>query len=127
MGAPSGLAALLQLKCPRCRKGDLFLYSAYNIKQFDKMPEHCPVCKLAYEPEVGFYWGAMYISYGFSVMLVVIAGVSLYYLAGDPPTWVYMVAVTLSVLLLTPVMFRYARALMLYWFGGTRFDSRYAD
>lgn len=127
MAAPSALSAFLQLKCPRCRRGDLFLYSAGNIRHFDEMPVQCPVCKLHFEPEVGFYWGAMYISYGFSVMLVVLVGVGLFYLANNPPIWVYMTAITVLILVLTTVLFRYSRALMLYMFGGTGFDPKYSD
>ncbi|AYA38996.1 DUF983 domain-containing protein [Hymenobacter oligotrophus] len=82
------------------------------------MPEACPVCKQAYEPEPGFYWGAMYFSYGFTVAIFVISGVLLYYLANDPPLWVYISVVGGVALLSTPVVFRYSRALMLYLFGG---------
>lgn len=89
------------------------------------MPEHCPVCKLRYEIEVGFYWGAMYISYGFSVGIIVLVGVLLYYLANDPPTWVYLTVVTGVILLSTPILFRYARVLMLYLFGSVQYDARY--
>ncbi|KAA9338742.1 DUF983 domain-containing protein [Hymenobacter busanensis] len=90
------------------------------------MPTACPVCGLHYEPEVGFYWGAMYISYGLSVGVVVLTGILVYFLAHDPAVWVYIAAVAGVVVLLTPVLFRYARALMLYWFGGTCYDPKYA-
>lgn len=91
------------------------------------MYAQCPVCQFHYEPEVGFYWGAMYYSYAFSVIIVVIAGISLYYLANDLLAWVYMVTVTATVIMLTPVLFRYARAMMLFLFGGTGFDRRYTS
>ncbi|MBG8555391.1 DUF983 domain-containing protein [Hymenobacter sp. BT594] len=87
------------------------------------MYEACPVCTQHYEPEVGFYWGAMYISYGLSVGIVVLVGLTLYYLAGDPPVWVYITSVAFAVILLTPLLFRYARALMLYWFGSIDYDQ----
>ena len=90
------------------------------------MPEACSVCGQAYEPEVGFYWGAMYISYGFSTLIVAIVGVLLYFLGHDPDVWVYVAAVAVAVLALTPLMFRYARAVMLYAFGGSNFDPRYS-
>lgn len=122
----SWLLALLALRCPRCRQGALFTHPALNLGKFDEMPVACPVCGQAYEPEVGFYWGAMYISYGFSTVLVAIVGVLLYFLAHDPDVWVYVLAVAGAVLIFTPLMFRYARAVMLYAFGGTRFDRRYA-
>ncbi|RYE12175.1 MAG: DUF983 domain-containing protein, partial [Sphingobacteriales bacterium] len=85
------------------------------------MPVQCPKCGLYFEIEVGFYWGAMYISYGFSVALVLLVGIILYQ-AGDPSIWVYMLAVTGSIILLTPAFFRYARMLMLYMFGSVSYD-----
>ncbi|WP_114783371.1 DUF983 domain-containing protein [Botryobacter ruber] len=86
------------------------------------MHKNCPACNFYYEIEVGFFWGAMYISYGFSVLIVLLVGVSLFYLADDPPAWVYLVAVASIITILTPVLFRYARMLMLYFFSGTKFD-----
>lgn len=124
-GAPSSLSALLALRCPRCHRGKLFSHSALNLRQFDEMPVACPVCAQAFEPEVGFYWGAMYISYGFSTGIVALVGMLLYFMGHDPELWVYVTAVTVAVLAFTPLMFRYARAVMLYAFGGTRFDPSY--
>ncbi|WP_230471126.1 DUF983 domain-containing protein [Hymenobacter jejuensis] len=100
----------------------MFRYSVWNLAKFDDMYETCSVCGQHYEPEVGFYWGAMYVSYGFSVGIVVLTGIGLYFLAGDPPVWVYVTTVAAVVLLLTPMMFRYARAVMLYLFGGIDYD-----
>ncbi len=67
----------------------------------------------------------MYMSYGLSVVVVFLVGVSLYFLANDPPTWVYLTAVAASVILLTPFLFRYARVLMLYFFGSVSFNPKY--
>ena len=122
----SGLA-LLALRCPHCHTGKLFSRSALSLRHFDEMPEACPVCQQHYEPEPGFYWGAMYISFGFSTGIMLAVGVLIYYLLHNPDTWVYVGAVTAVTLLLAPLSFRYARAVMLYAFGGIDFDPRYAD
>jgi len=119
------LKAGLALKCPRCHQGKMFSHTAYNLRRFDEMPETCPVCGFRYEVELGFYWGAMYMSYGLSVGIVFLVGIGLYYLAGNPPTWVYLAAVATTVLVLTPVLFRYARVMMLYFFGSVSFDPRF--
>jgi hypothetical protein len=89
------------------------------------MPEACLVCQQTYEPEPGFYYGAMYISSGFSTAVLLAIGFLLYYLANDPPLWVYVTTVAVAVLAVTPLLFRYSRAVMLYGFGGTSFDRRY--
>ena len=113
--------ALLDLRCPRCHEGKLFTTSAFSFR-FSQMPAQCPVCGQAYEPEPGFYWGAMYVSYGFTVAIFVVAGVLLYYLAGDPDVWVYVLTVTVAVLVTTPLVIRYSRAIMLYLFGSVHYD-----
>jgi uncharacterized protein (DUF983 family) len=52
-------------KCPRCQEGDLFI-KPFDFSKPVNMPEMCPVCHQKYEPEPGFYYGAMFISYIFS-------------------------------------------------------------
>jgi uncharacterized protein (DUF983 family) len=128
VAAPAGsvVGAMLAQKCPRCHRGLLFRHSALHLTKFDAMYESCAVCGQHYEPEVGFYWGAMYISYGFSTLIVVLTGVLLYYLAHDPPVWVYVTAVAVVVVALTPLLFRYARVVMLYLFGGIEFNPQLA-
>jgi uncharacterized protein (DUF983 family) len=121
---PTALA-LLSLRCPRCHTGPLFTHSALSLTKFIRMPECCPVCGFYYEPEPGFYFGAMYISSGFTTFIMLLTGMALNFLANDPPTWVYVAAVAAVVLPLTPLIYRYSRAMMLYAFGGTSFDSRY--
>ena len=118
--------AILGLRCPRCHRGKLFTTSAFNITQFARMPAQCPVCSQTFEPEPGFYFGSMYITFGFNVATVFVVGVLLYYLFDDPDTWVYVVVVTAVTVLLTPVILRYSRALMLFLFGGARYNRKYA-
>ncbi|WP_317195362.1 DUF983 domain-containing protein [Rufibacter roseolus] len=125
MGTWEHLKAGLEMKCPRCHQGPMFSQSALNLRKFDQMPEKCPVCGFRYEVELGFYWGAMYMSYGLSVFIVFLVGISLYFLANDPPTWVYLTTVAFTILVFTPILFRYARVMMLYFFGSVSFDPKY--
>ena len=57
--------SIFGIKCPSCREGNMFEGSSYNfsLKSFD-MPKHCSNCNVNLEPEPGFYFGAMFISYG---------------------------------------------------------------
>lgn len=123
--ADSALTGVVQQRCPRCRRGPLFTYSALNLAKFTEMPAACPVCKLNYEPEPGFYWGAMYISFAFSTAIMLVIGFAVYHLLDDPDTWVYILAVAIVSLALTPWSLRYSRTLMLYLFGGVTYDERY--
>jgi uncharacterized protein (DUF983 family) len=119
--------ALLQLRCPRCHKGKLFSTSALNITKFAQMPAQCPDCGQTFEPEPGFYFGSMYITFAFNVATLLVVGVLLYYLFDNPDTWVYIVVVTAVTLLLTPVILRYSRALMLYLFGGAQYNPNWRN
>ncbi|WP_426059472.1 DUF983 domain-containing protein [Hymenobacter sp. B1770] len=121
----SSTLALLALRCPRCHEGKLFSTSALNVTQFARMPAQCPVCGQSFEPEPGFYFGSMYITFAFNVATMFAVGIPLYFFFGDPDTWVYVVTVTAVALLLTPLVLRYSRAIMLYLFGGTRYDANW--
>lgn len=63
---------MFTMKCPRCHEGNM--YYAPITEGIYKMNKECPVCHQAFELEPGFYWGAMYIGYGFSAgyMLTVV-------------------------------------------------------
>lgn len=121
------LTGILQQRCPRCRRGPMFTHSSFNLAHFTEMPASCPVCSQAYEPEPGFYFGAMYISFAFSTGIMLVMGLLVYHLLGDPDTWVYVTAVAVMTVLLTPFSLRYSRILMLYLFGGVEYNPRYGS
>ena len=118
----SALESIFLAKCPRCREGNMFKHSLVHYFKFAEMNSHCPHCNLRFEREPGFFIGAMYVSYAFSVALIVTITVTLYNFFGDPPTWVYITIIPTVILILLPVLFRYARVLYLHWFGGVRYQ-----
>ena len=118
----TGLAeAILQGKCPRCRIGRIFSHPASNLTRFNRMNERCPHCDVRLEPEPGFYQGAMYVSYGFTVACMVIVGVILY-LFGVQNEWTYIGTVIGVMFLLVPLNYRFSRIIYLYSFGGLKYD-----
>jgi len=117
--------ALAKLRCPRCHQGKLFSTSALNVTQFAQMPAQCPVCSQSFEPEPGFYFGSMYITFAFNVATFLVLGVLIYYLLGNPDTWVYVTIITGATVLFTPLILRYSRALMLYLFGGVQYSRKW--
>ena len=65
--------SILFNKCPRCHKGNFFVTNnAYDLANFMKQNDRCPVCHESFQREVGFYYGAMYASYGLNVLLGII-------------------------------------------------------
>jgi len=62
------LYSILNNKCPKCHQGDFFIDKhAYNLKTFVKMHDRCSHCGEVFNKEVGFYYGAMYVSYGLNI------------------------------------------------------------
>lgn len=60
------LYSTFNLKCPRCHTGNLFHTPTFSFKKPFDMPESCSKCGQDFEPEPGFYFGAMFISYIFT-------------------------------------------------------------
>ena len=65
------LKSILGYHCPRCRSSKLFK-SPFKLSDPLDMHEKCPACGQHFEPEPGFYYGAMFISYGLSALLLLI-------------------------------------------------------
>lgn len=110
----NGLNAFFSGKCPHCRTGKVFKYSFYNVRKFKEMHETCPHCKVKFEQEPGFFWGAMYFSYALNVALMITTGVAYYTLSpwdSDGPFMILLITLTV---LFMPITFRASRLLMMY-------------
>ena len=115
------LESILQAKCPCCREGEMFPYPVYSFNH-DKIHKNCSVCTLQYEVELGFFWGAMYISYAFSVLVIgLVLVVSNFVFEVENP-WIYIATIFAVLAPLYPLSFRYSRVLMLHIFGGVDYQ-----
>jgi len=116
----SKLKAVLNGKCPQCRKGDMFESGALALSTFHKMRTHCTNCGLKYEREPGFFIGAMYVNYAFSVAIIIATGIALNVL-GIYNIYTFLLTVVGVIILLLPFLFRYSRIIYLHLFGGVSF------
>lgn len=114
-------AAIWQGKCPRCRQGSIFKFPLRKLTKFSMMNSACPSCGASFEPEPGFYFGAMFVSYALNVVLFISVGLVLYFLF-EPSDVIYVSVIGVTALLFTPFFFRVSRVLFLYWFGGYHYD-----
>jgi uncharacterized protein (DUF983 family) len=118
-------AGFIQCKCPRCRKGDVFQGSVWNFKK-QTMLEICSHCGLKYEREPGYFYVAMFVSYGFNVAEVITTTVAAYILglALTFDNLDYYIGLALGVSLLCSLInFRYSRMVLLYWLSpGLRYE-----
>lgn len=90
------------------------------------MYKSCPVCRQQYEVEPGFFWGAMYFSYALNVAEMVIIGILTYFIFNDPGPWTYVGVLMTAIVVLMPLNFRYARALMLHLISPLKYDRSFS-
>ena len=118
---------MLQGCCPKCREGKLFPTSILSYRKLSEIHQKCPVCNTSFVPEPDFFYGAMYISYAFSVALVVNVLIILNYFFNDPDVWVYVLTVLVANLLLVPAFLRYSKVIYLYGIGKITFDPNWQN
>lgn len=105
----SKLYSILNFRCPRCQEGAVFEEkNPYKFGSLFKMHENCSHCELRYEVEPSFFYGAMYVSYGYSVALFV-ATYIIMNLIYEPPIEHIIAALALVVLVLSPLVLRLSR------------------
>ncbi len=107
--------SIVSHQCPGCRSEKMFVGQAYS-KKFSSMHKHCPNCGQALEPEPGFYTGAMYISYAFQVIILVVATATYEILHINGSIIAYLMLVAGINLLLFPLLFRLSRSVWAHLF-----------
>lgn len=110
----NGLRAFFTGKCPQCRIAKVFPNHMYNVARMKDMHATCPSCKVRFESEPGFFWGAMYFGYAINVALIIIIGVVYFGILSKEVIWVYGTIIATLVVLLIPFNFRFSRLLMMY-------------
>ena len=122
----SPFKAALHAKCPKCRTGNMFANSMYNLNG-QKMNEDCPHCGFHFEVEPGYFYVAMFVSYALNVALLVTLAVGTYILTGSKNPCMYCAILLSMAFVLSPVNFRYSRVILLYWLTpGVHFDPEKA-
>lgn len=114
------MSAIIQIvsgKCPHCEKGQVF-YKNGNLflLQMPKMHKYCPECNFKFEREPGYFFGAMYVSYGLAVAeMVAIFIISRLFVTDLLHSFIMM---AIGSLFLMTVNFRYSRLIWMYIFDG---------
>ena len=115
--------SITRSKCPRCMEGEI--YPDKNPYRFKTMTDFNPrysVCDQNFEPEPNFYYGAMYVSYGYTVALFV----AVYIIFGvwmGWTMWPTVGALAVMLVLLAPVIFRISRTTWLSMF--VKYDKNF--
>lgn len=118
----SPFSSVVNCKCPRCREGKVFVHkNPYHMK-FSQIEESCDKCGLVYEMEQGFWYGAMYVSYGIGVALAVPL-VLMLTVFSEFTIFQKTLAVFVMLVVMMPLLFRYSRSVWLHIF--IRYDKSF--
>jgi hypothetical protein len=126
---PGMFLSMLQLKCPRCRRGEMFQTKSSYKKNFTKMNDQCPVCGQLMEPEIGFYYGTGYVSYALAVAVCVTTFVAWWVIIGfsfsDNRFFWWLGLNSVLLIAMQPYLMRLSRTVWLAFF--VRYDPDAAN
>src|SRR5690606_6931160 len=97
-----------------------FKYPLYRVDKALKVNHDCPVCHQDFRQEPGFYFGAMYFSYGLNIAVMVAFGIAYEVLFDPEEYWKTLLSVFIPAIIFIPLTFRLSRVLNLYVFGNIR-------
>lgn len=104
--------SIFKFKCAHCHEGEFFIdRNPYHLSTIGDHLEKCPVCGRRYEPEPGFFYGAMYVSYGLGVALFVMVYMITWLLAPNASIWWYIAVVVFAIVLLGPYMYALSKSI----------------
>ena len=112
----SKLNSILTGTCPRCQEESMYLdKNPYHLKNIYTMHENCSHCGLHYQIEPSFFYGAMYVSYGLTVMIGVAAFIISKVIMGLELTQSF-IAIILTLIVTMPITARLARNIYINMF-----------
>jgi uncharacterized protein (DUF983 family) len=120
-GKPNIVLSILQNKCTRCRRGKMYKYNnPYDLRNFMKMNERCPVCGQPLDMEPGFYYGTNIVSYTLAFLISVASFILWWIIIGfslqDKRFFVWMGVNAVLLVLLQPPLMRLSRTIWLAFF-----------
>lgn len=116
------LLAMWRYDCPRCRQSKIFT-EPFNISDPIAMPRNCKVCSQRTEPEPGFYYGAMFVSYIISSFGLLLPTLFLIFYF----KWSVMGAVSFAIFLAVITYIRLLRLSRSLWLHlNVKYDPTYA-
>lgn len=113
----STLKSILSCKCPKCHHGKMFDKGLISKpSSLFRMKARCEFCNQSFEPEPGFYFGAMFISYAFNTALFILTWILVTLLIPDYSLITLLISISIAALLALPLIFRLSRSIWIAFF-----------
>lgn len=128
---PNYLWSIITMKCPRCRRGQMFRdnnpFKKLKLSHIFNMYDNCPVCNQKYDLETGFWYGTGYVSYALAVAVSAITFIAWLILIGvsvdDNRIFAWLIFNCVLLVVIQPWLMRISRAIYLYFF--VSYDEHY--
>jgi hypothetical protein len=114
--ARGALTGIITMRCPRCREGKMFPEGTLFSTKFMKMNGKCSCCEQSFMPEPGYYFGAMFVSYGLNAAFFIAVWVAMIVLMDEVSLTAMIIALLVVIFGLLPITFRLSRVLWIYIF-----------
>lgn len=119
------------MRCPRCRRGDMFRHSnpfkKLKLSYILDMHDHCPVCRQKFDLEPGFWYGTGYVSYGLAVAISGITFIAWWIIIGisteDNRIFGWLIFNSVLLVVIQPWLMRFSRVVYLLFF--VRYNENY--
>lgn len=108
----STLKSILNCNCPKCHQGKMFVKGKLSKpSSLFSMNKRCENCHQSFEPEPGFYFGAMFISYAINTALFITVWILLKTFYPDYSLTMLLITISLAAILALPIIFRLSRSI----------------
>lgn len=110
---PFILKSIFSFRCPGCRQHSMFVGKTFDFNNLGKVYTLCPNCGTDLYIEPGFYWGAIYLAWGFSAMFALVQFLLYHNVFG----FSFRTTVTLFVvvqLLISPYIYRLSKSVWVH-------------
>ena len=113
------LHSIIYNLCPRCHTGKFWsndnVFKNIFIKSNNNL-EKCDKCNLKYEIEPGFWYGAMYVSYGLTVFVAILTWLIMYILNKEMDIFIQISIISFLIIILSPVVYFLSRLIWINFF-----------
>ena len=112
------LLHIFKNQCPNCKKGNIFMNkNLFSFRRLTEMNQKCPNCNYNFFPENGFYWGAMFVSYGLASLEGMMVIFACFWYGNELFDYANLMIIVAFMIILFPFNFRLSRIIWLYIFG----------
>jgi uncharacterized protein (DUF983 family) len=112
------LLHIFKNQCPNCKKGNIFMNkNLFSFQRLTEMNQKCLNCNYNFFPENGFYWGAMFVSYGLASLEGLMVIFACFWYGNELFDYANLMIIVAFMIILFPFNFRLSRIIWLYIFG----------